>query len=361
MSQLFDAYDANYRAVVQSSIDFSGLPHDFFMQAKADLLGKVLRRRLGVARGGRLLDIGCGIGTLHPYLAGLFDEISGVDVSPPCIAEAAQRCPGNSYAVAAPGTPLAGGPYDMTLAVCTLHHVPPRDWRAFVAEMARVTRPGGLVCVIEHNPLNPLTRLAVNRCPFDADAVLLRSGRIGGAAAGGRRQECQDKLLPATADQNAPRPPLRNPARRASVRGAISDLRGSLTMPMPSLRRLATFASVGAIATVAYGIIAESLVFFGLKLLWASLIAYAVSATWSYLGHKRFTFGLAGAALSSRLPRFICHHRNRLADRGGHADPDRQAVRPFALCRRARHLRAGADHQLRRFTTFCLSFLPRVR
>ena len=52
-------------------------------------------------------------------------------------------------------------------------------------------------------------------------------------------------------------------------------------MPMPTLRRLATFASVGAIATVAYGIIAESLVFFGLKLLWASLIAYAVSATWS--------------------------------------------------------------------------------
>jgi hypothetical protein len=41
--------------------------------------------------------------------------------------------------------------------------------------MARVTRPGGLVCIIEHNPLNPMTRLAVNRCPFDEDAVLLRS------------------------------------------------------------------------------------------------------------------------------------------------------------------------------------------
>jgi SAM-dependent methyltransferase len=177
LSQLFDAYDANYRAVVQSSIEFSGLPHDFFMQAKADLLGDVMRERLGVAHAGRLLDVGCGVGTLHPYLAGLFDEISGVDVSAPCIAEAAQRCPANSYAVAAPGAPLAGGGYDMTLAVCTLHHVPPNEWRAFVADMVRVTRPGGLVCAIEHNPLNPLTRLAVNRCPFDDDAVLLRSGR----------------------------------------------------------------------------------------------------------------------------------------------------------------------------------------
>ena len=177
MSQLFDAYDANYRDVVQSSIDFSGLPHDFFMQAKADLLGRVLRRRLGAARVGHLLDVGCGVGTLHPYLTGLFDQISGVDISAPCIEEASQRCPQNSYAVAAPGAPFPGGPYDVTLAVCTLHHVPPNGWRAFVADMVRVTRPGGLVCVIEHNPLNPLTRLAVNRCPFDADAVLLRSGR----------------------------------------------------------------------------------------------------------------------------------------------------------------------------------------
>ena len=177
MSQLFDAYDANYRAVVQSSIGFSGLPHDFFMQAKADLLAAVMRARLGVAHAPRLLDIGCGVGTLHPYLAGLFDEIHGVDVSAPCIAEARQRCPGNAYAVGAPGAPLEGGGYDVTLAVCTLHHVPPADWKAFVADMTRVTRPGGLVCVIEHNPLNPLTRLAVFRCPFDEDAVLLRAGR----------------------------------------------------------------------------------------------------------------------------------------------------------------------------------------
>jgi SAM-dependent methyltransferase len=177
LSQLFDAYDGNYRDVVQSSIDFSGLPHDFFMQAKADLLGRVMRRRLGVAHVGQLLDVGCGVGTLHPYLAGLFDKISGVDVSAPCIEEAWQRHPQNAYAVNAPGARLPDGPYDVTLAVCTLHHVPPNDWRAFVAEMVRVTRPGGLVCIIEHNPLNPLTRLAVNRCPFDADAVLLRSGR----------------------------------------------------------------------------------------------------------------------------------------------------------------------------------------
>ena len=53
-----------------------------------------------------------------------------------------------------------------------------RDGLGFLREMRRVVRPGGLVCLIEHNPLNPLTRLAVARCEFDRDAVLLRAGRM---------------------------------------------------------------------------------------------------------------------------------------------------------------------------------------
>src|SRR5207248_6423747 len=51
----------------------------------------------------------------------------------------------------------------------------PANWRSFVEELARVTKRGGLVVVIEHNPLNPLTRLAVSRCDFDEGAVLLRA------------------------------------------------------------------------------------------------------------------------------------------------------------------------------------------
>ena len=47
---------------------------------------------------------------------------------------------------------------------------------AFVAELARVVRPGGLVVVFEHNPLNPLTRLVVSRVTFDDGVRLLRSG-----------------------------------------------------------------------------------------------------------------------------------------------------------------------------------------
>ena len=43
--------------------------------------------------------------------------------------------------------------------------------------MLRVTREGGLACVLEHNPFNPLTRRAVSNCDFDRDAVLLTMRR----------------------------------------------------------------------------------------------------------------------------------------------------------------------------------------
>jgi hypothetical protein len=59
-----------------------------------------------------------------------------------------------------------------------MHHVPPASWDSFVAELTRVTCRDGVVMVFEHNPLNPLTRRAVNSCVFDGDAVLLGPRRV---------------------------------------------------------------------------------------------------------------------------------------------------------------------------------------
>ncbi|MBV1701317.1 MAG: methyltransferase domain-containing protein [Hyphomicrobiales bacterium] len=178
MSQLFDAYEDNYGAAVQSSIDFSGLPHDFFLIAKADLLAKITRAHFGGGAKLAGLDVGCGIGALHPLLGSTFTNLHGVDVSKPCIDQARRANAAVTYAAHDGETlPYADGKFDVTMTSCVMHHVPPAQWQAFMAEMARVTRPGGLVCVIEHNPWNPLTRLAVARCEFDRDAVLLTAPR----------------------------------------------------------------------------------------------------------------------------------------------------------------------------------------
>ena len=178
MAELFDSYQNNYRAVVQSSIDFSGLSHDFFQRAKVDLLRELIADRLG---GGRpaMLDVGCGVGSFHPLLRGMVGRLAGIDVSAASIAQArADNRDADYQAFDGRTFPHASASFDLVTAICVLHHVAPAEWPGFMGEMRRVVRPGGLVCVIEHNPLNPLTRLAVMRCEFDRDAHLLGAGKV---------------------------------------------------------------------------------------------------------------------------------------------------------------------------------------
>ena len=178
MADLFDSYDKSYGATVQSSIDFSGLPHSFFMAAKADILRDIIATRLDGRQKLSALDVGCGIGELHPLMRGMFRRFCGTDVSAASIAQARRNNPTVEYeAYDGRLLPYDHAIFDLATAICVLHHVPPASWLDFLSEVRRVVRPGGLVCIIEHNPLNPLTRFAVARCEFDRDAVLLRAGR----------------------------------------------------------------------------------------------------------------------------------------------------------------------------------------
>ncbi|TIW22890.1 MAG: SAM-dependent methyltransferase, partial [Mesorhizobium sp.] len=42
MSELFDGYRSSYGEAVEGSIRFSGLKHDFFLRAKAELLRRLI-------------------------------------------------------------------------------------------------------------------------------------------------------------------------------------------------------------------------------------------------------------------------------------------------------------------------------
>jgi ubiquinone/menaquinone biosynthesis C-methylase UbiE len=148
------------------------------MRAKADLLRELIARRLGPEKPA-MLDVGCGVGSFHPLLGGMVNRLSGVDVSSASIAQARADNRDVDYrAFDGKSFPFDDTSFDLVTAICVMHHVAPAEWQHFIREMRRVVRPGGLVCVIEHNPLNPLTRLAVSRCEFDRDAVLLGAGTV---------------------------------------------------------------------------------------------------------------------------------------------------------------------------------------
>ena len=176
MTAVFDPYSESYREVVQRSIAFAGIGHDVFLRAKAWLLADVFARHFGGVRP-HLLDVGCGIGLMHDVLKPITAGLAGCDPSRDCVASAALRHPDVAYREQRDGAlPWPDRSFDATLAVCVFHHVPPPERARLVAEMTRVTRPGGLAIAIEHNPLNPLTRLAVARCPFDEGVDLLPAG-----------------------------------------------------------------------------------------------------------------------------------------------------------------------------------------
>ncbi len=177
----FDAYRFSYSNAVNAAISFSGLKVDFFTRAKAVRLLKLLEQSVGDPSTKSILDVGCGVGTYHPLLQGKVGRISGVDPSSECIAEAKKNNPDVDYKVYDGNIlPYANASFDATYAICVMHHVPKSNWTQFSTELARVTKPGGLVILFEHNPYNPLTQRAVSTCPFDADAVLLTKRQASG-------------------------------------------------------------------------------------------------------------------------------------------------------------------------------------
>lgn len=174
----FDAYGSSYEDTVNNALSFSGLKVDFFTRVKAAYLLDVLRRNLADASDARVLDIGCGVGVYHDLVSPAVGNLDGVDVSAACVERAASAHPDVNYCVYEGETlPYEDASFDAAFTICVMHHVPTAQWEQFSAEMARILRPGGIGVVFEHNPRNPLTLKVVDRCPFDADAVLLRAPR----------------------------------------------------------------------------------------------------------------------------------------------------------------------------------------
>jgi SAM-dependent methyltransferase len=173
-----------YRQTVEDSIALSGQGLEFFTKVKAECLRRAAQEFLPSRPAPQLLDVGCGHGFIHPYLRGYGMEVTGVEIAAEVLDLAREANPGVTYAAYDGKTlPFDAASFDIVLAVCVMHHVPPAAWTALLAEMRRVVRPGGLVLIFEHNPFNPLTRYIVAHNDLDAEAVLLSSRTLKARAA----------------------------------------------------------------------------------------------------------------------------------------------------------------------------------
>ena len=169
----FDRYGQTYAEQVEHATGMAGAT-DFFTEVKAQVLLEVAGALLGPVSQLAVLDVGCGPGLADGFLIGKVGSMTGVDVSPAMISQARAANPGAQYEhYDGVRLPFADGAFDVAFAINVLHHIDPPDRPAFMLEVARVTRRGGVFLIFEHNPANPLTRLVVSRCEFDEGVHLL--------------------------------------------------------------------------------------------------------------------------------------------------------------------------------------------
>lgn len=133
-------------------------------QRAADLEAKV-RRLLGAPDGeGRALDVGCGAGAFAYAVAPHVAEVIGIDGDEALLAAARDGAPPNATFVLgdAAALPFGYGEFDVVGCLRLLHHV--RRPELVVAELARVTRPGGRILLVDQlGDIDPMVSLELDR------------------------------------------------------------------------------------------------------------------------------------------------------------------------------------------------------
>lgn len=170
----FDNFAEEYSENLKKSTKIFGENPDFFAEYKVKDLFEYVS--LNKKNDDLILDFGSGIGNSIPWFRKYFPNSNLIcaDVSSKSLELSLQRFPGNEkYLLLENKIDLPDNSIDVIFATCVFHHIPLDEHMFWLFEMKRVLKEGGILCVFEHNPLNPLTRRTVNQCSFDENAILI--------------------------------------------------------------------------------------------------------------------------------------------------------------------------------------------
>jgi SAM-dependent methyltransferase len=176
----FDKFADEYYVLHQKNTRSFGESTDFFAEYKIKDISELFMNKAQSPR--HILDFGSGIGTSVPHFRRFFPEASltCLDVSEKSLKVGRSRFSGLADFQAFDGSriPCPDNSFDLIFAACVFHHIPHSAHLGLLREWRRVLKPGGTAVIFEHNPLNPLTVRAVNTCPFDENAELIRGSAL---------------------------------------------------------------------------------------------------------------------------------------------------------------------------------------
>lgn len=181
----FDQFSVGYEQLLDASVAITGEKSEYFASYKTKFIAEKIAPRPGC----KILDYGCGVGLVCNEIKKQVPQaqIDGFDVSQASLGrvDPALRLQG----VFSSEVSKLSRDYDVVFLANVMHHVEPKDRQQVISEAAGLLRRGGRLVIFEHNPRNPLTRRAVDQCPFDGNAILLPSWETKGylAQSGFRR------------------------------------------------------------------------------------------------------------------------------------------------------------------------------
>jgi SAM-dependent methyltransferase len=123
----------------------------------------------------RALDVGAGAGAFAFAIASRVREVVAVELDEELASRARADAPGNVEVLVADGEhlPLESFSFDIAGTLRTLHHT--RRPELLVAELVRVTRPGGTILVVDQlGPADPLAALELTQFEQARDSSTTR-------------------------------------------------------------------------------------------------------------------------------------------------------------------------------------------
>src|ERR1700761_9753427 len=77
----FDQHSGAYSETIDDALSLFGTGHDFFVRSKADILLPAFASISSDITSLKVLDVGCGVGLVHRYIAGSVGKLHGPDIS----------------------------------------------------------------------------------------------------------------------------------------------------------------------------------------------------------------------------------------------------------------------------------------
>ncbi|MGC9967541.1 MAG: class I SAM-dependent methyltransferase [Syntrophobacteraceae bacterium] len=119
--------------------------------------GRVLREMVCPGPDEEILDVGCGTGVFTSDLLDAGSRVTGLEICLPMLLRAGKKAAGRPLLMVRGDMrrlPFAENSFDKTVSVTAIEFLA-EDARGAVADMFRVTRPGGLIVVASLNSLSP--------------------------------------------------------------------------------------------------------------------------------------------------------------------------------------------------------------